>query len=500
MPIPAEILAVERPKNTVVVCYGKNKDRYAVRQRIGCKRVNGSNRPVTGPTIGHIVKLKYEPINKSEPTSLSSSPIDLKDWANIALCDKLFKSILDYELLKVFHSNDAQIIYAISILRVCYPGIKDCELKEAYDTSFLSEFYPDVPLSKNSVSTFLNELGKRPSRIIQFMRNRTSNISIDHHLLIDGTLKSNESDVNSFSDFSYKAKTKGTRDISVLYAYDFELEEPICSKCFPGNMLDLTSFETFISENGITKGFIVADKGFPSNSAWKYFSQNPDLHYLNPIKRNSKLIKQNLMLEMNDQLEGYAGITYKKAKVFNKNKWLYSFRDSAKAAKEEMDWLAITKRNGKYSHQLLLQKQKTFGVIVLESDCDLTPVEAYKAYMCRWKIEVVMKFYKSVCEFDETRVHDDYSVIASEFCDFLSTLLTFKLLKIFKQTKLTENYPYKKIMKVLEKAKRIRWQNNEWKFVKINPSYEEILKVFGIIEPPPKEPAKKRGRPKKVAI
>ena len=55
-------------------------------------------------------------------------------------------------------------------------------------------------------------------------------------------------------------------------------------------------------------------------------------------------------------------------------------------------------------------------------------------------------------------------------------------------------------MKVLEKAKRIRWQNNEWKFVKINPSYEEILKVFGIIEPPPKEPAKKRGRPKKVAI
>ena len=45
----------------------------------------------------YIVKLKYEPINKSEPTSLSSSPIDLKDWANIALCDKLFKSILDYE-------------------------------------------------------------------------------------------------------------------------------------------------------------------------------------------------------------------------------------------------------------------------------------------------------------------------------------------------------------------------------------------------------------------
>ena len=41
MPIPKEILAVERPKNTVVVCYGKNKDRYAVKQRIGCKYDKG---------------------------------------------------------------------------------------------------------------------------------------------------------------------------------------------------------------------------------------------------------------------------------------------------------------------------------------------------------------------------------------------------------------------------------------------------------------------------
>ena len=46
MPIPKEILAVERPSNTVVQAYGKNKDRYAVKQRIGCRRVGGRNIPV----------------------------------------------------------------------------------------------------------------------------------------------------------------------------------------------------------------------------------------------------------------------------------------------------------------------------------------------------------------------------------------------------------------------------------------------------------------------
>ena len=37
-----------------------------------------------------------------------------------------------------------------------------------------------------------------------------------HHLIIDGTLKTNESTVNSLFDFSRKARLKGSREISVL--------------------------------------------------------------------------------------------------------------------------------------------------------------------------------------------------------------------------------------------------------------------------------------------
>jgi len=55
MPIPKEILEVKRPTNTVVIAYGKDKDRYGVRQRIGCKNDGGRHLPVNGPTIGHIV-------------------------------------------------------------------------------------------------------------------------------------------------------------------------------------------------------------------------------------------------------------------------------------------------------------------------------------------------------------------------------------------------------------------------------------------------------------
>jgi hypothetical protein len=499
MPIPQNILAVERPVNTVVISYGKNNNLYAVRQRIGCKYVDGRRIPVNGPTIGHIVDDLYIPIDAAAPQNVSVSSVDLKDWANVVLCDSVFNKMIE-ELCQFYSRTDALKIYCISVLRVCDSGIKDYEIKEAYDTCFLSELYPDVALSKNIVSTLLNDLGKTCSRITKFMRNRTAAIGMDHHLLIDGTLKSDESTVNTLSDFSRKARAKGTRDISVLYAFDLELMEPICSKCFPGNMLDLVSYEAFIKENGITKGIIVADKGFPASAAGEYFKNNPDLHYLNPIKRNAKVIDSYQLMNFDSILEGYEGITYSKKRCIEQGKWYYSFRDVRRAAKEEQDWLRRAKKTESYDFEKLRDKQKVFGTVVLECDLDLPAEVAYKAYENRWEIEIVMRFYKSACEFDETRVHDDYSVIGSEFCDFLSTVLTFRLIKLFDKAKALEKYTYKKIMSILTRAKKVNLDGGNWTLIKLNPSHDELLKDLGIIPKQEEQPKKKRGRPRKTNV
>lgn len=498
MPIPQEILAIKRPKNTVVIAYGKNKDLYAVRQRIGCRNDNGRHLPVNGPTIGHIVNGEYIP-NETDVTpsvsSIASRNIDFKSWADIALCDRGFSSILD-ELYAVYSKQDAVRLYCISILRVCNPGITDSELKEAYETSFLSELYPNVHLSKNSVSLFWGNLGKTLSLIVKFMRNRTEVINADHHLLIDGTLKSNESKINSLSDFSRKAKLKGSRDISVLYAFDLEAMEPVCSKCYPGNMLDATAYSDFINQNGLKKGIIVGDKGFPSSAARDEFDSNPDLHYLNPIKRNSKLISTHNMYDFAGILPGYEGITFRKEKCISKDKWLYSFRNSYSAAQEEQEWLAKVKKDGTYSLEELRKKQSSFGTIVLECDLDLPPKIVYKAYDKRWEIELVMRYYKLACDFDETRVHDDYSVIGSEFCNFLSSVLTFRMLAAFDKSGLLEKHTYKKIMSVLAKAKKICIDNGDWTLIRMNPSQIEMLQDLGMLPRSEEEPRRSVGRPK----
>lgn len=331
MPVPKEILAVERPTKTVV--YVTSAGNYGVKKRVGCRYVNGRNVLVNGPTVDHIIGGKYVPMKR-----LTSDAANLKDWANVVYCDSLFRDIID-ELCLQYDRSDAIRIYVISVLRVCYPGIRDRELKDRYEESFLSESYPGVALSKNTVSEFLERLGKNVSRIVSFMRKRAESVSMGHNLIVDGTLKSDESSVNSLSDFSRKARTKGSRDISVIYAFDFKKKEPVCSQCYPGNMLDVTAYSDFVEKCGIKKGIIVADKGFPSSSAAKSFQENPQLHYLNPVKRNSKLAERHSMYEYEGVLKAHDGILYKKFSVEGGRKFLYSFRDQRRAAKEEADFI-----------------------------------------------------------------------------------------------------------------------------------------------------------------
>ena len=65
MPIPKDILAVKRPKNTIVIAYGKNKDHYAVWQRVGCRYENMK--------MAVIFLLTVPPSDTSLITSMSQS-------------------------------------------------------------------------------------------------------------------------------------------------------------------------------------------------------------------------------------------------------------------------------------------------------------------------------------------------------------------------------------------------------------------------------------------
>lgn len=192
-------------------------------------------------------------------------------------------------------------------------------------------------------------------------------------------------------------------------------------------------------------------------------------------------------------------IQYKKARLARMDKWLYSFRDPKRAAREEEDWLR--RHQGKdYNSEEYQKKKDLFGTVVFESDLNLSAEEAWEIYSYRWEIEIVMRFYKEALCFDETRAHNDYSVLGSELINFISTVITFRLIRLFTETKLFDDMTYKAIMRVLSKANKARTGNGEWELLKMNPSQITILQTLGLLPKPEEQPKRKRGRPRKQPL
>ena len=137
----------------------------------------------------------------------------------------------------------------------------------------------------------------------------------------------------------------------------------------------------------------------------------------------------------------------------------------------------------------------------MKSVLDMTAEEIYLAYSKRWEIETVMRYYKQSCEFDETMVHDDDSVYATKFINFLSSLLTYRLLNKFEDKGLLEEYTYGEIMQRLRRAKIVRTDEKEgFALVRLNPSTVNVLERLGLVSARPTPQKRKRGRPTKSGI
>ncbi|MCI2128541.1 MAG: hypothetical protein LKK25_04005, partial [Sphaerochaeta sp.] len=94
----------------------------------------------------------------------------------------------------------------------------------------------------------------------------------------------------------------------------------------------------------------------------------------------------------------------------------------------------------------------------------------------------------------------DYSVIGTEFCDFLASVLTYRLINAFDAKSLLNDHTYKKLMSVLKRGKKVKGESGEWSLIKMNPSHEKIFTTLGLLDAPPVPPKRKPGRPKKVKI
>lgn len=474
MPIPAEILAVERPKSTRVK---KSGDRWLVIKRT-CRREGKRNIPVDLGTIGEIINGKYVEIRK-EPRKRA---VDVKDYGQVSLCDRCAGGMLQ-DLADVWDIADAKKLYCIAVLRAAYGDIRNRDLKLQYETSFLSEMIPGVGLSENTVSAFLDDIGRGLGSITEFMNNRLKAHSTAT-VIVDGMLKDYNSKMSSMSEFSRKGAKKGSRDLSLIYAYSPELGEPLAARPFPGNMLDSTAIGEFMTDTKIERGLMIVDKGFHNDSVFEAIDKKEGMEYLIPLKRNSKLIARYGMDKPVEHLAGYKDgvVLFRKTRMDN-GKWLYAFRDPHTACEQEQAYVLSAAGKDKFSTERYEQLSSRFGLVVFQSKADLDPLVIYMAYLGRWEIEILFNLFKNIIDRSTVNVHNDYRVYATEFINFLSVIIATRVKKLFQEKKLAEKFSYKQLMAYISKLKKVRLgEDGQWRTSTTVAYIEDIWKELGIVD------------------
>ena len=499
MAVPEEIRTVKRPVNTVVVDTGNDSlYRYAVRERSGTVYVKDHNpSPRNGKTIGHIIDGKYVPVKEAK----RDMKPDMLSYGGAALVKSLSQDILD-DLMEVYDAKKAYTIMAIASLKVIKPSIAVSRYSTHYKRTFFSVYYPGLPLSRNSIKELFDLIGMDSDSRKTFFYRRMTKANKDHHIAIYGTLKQDNSIINDLSAFSRKARVKGSKDISIIYAYDIETNEPLCFEVFPGNSIDASNYRSFIIDNDIKSGIIVADKGFPPSKIEEELKNRPDLHFLTPLKRNDRAIIGNDMLNYEGVIEGIdRHVLYRKKKIRG-GRYLYSYRDVSLSSKEEHDFLEKARTRKDFDQDRYTFRKDSFGTIVFESDMDLDPSIAYLCYDERWLLELCFRACKHDEDLTESRVQSDFTLIGSEFVNFISTIITERIIRKAIRLDLLKNISYRELLDDLNSAWRKtaapyppRSDDDYWVHTLLE-VFEE-LEALGLSIPETKPEPKKRGRPAK---
>ena len=432
MKVPEEIRKVPRPKNTVVIATGSTGLRqYVVRARAGYQRSQKTGKlvPVNGPIIGFIFNGAFVEVNSEATRVRNFSFSMLIGYGAVRVIHDASRSF-EASLRKVYDWRDVQTLMACIAIRILRPGLPLDRYRTLYVSSWVSVFWPEASVSANALYDFISKLGRQPELFELVFADRISSVASDHLVMIDGCLKQDSSIVNTLSQTSFKSVHKGHDEISLMYAYDFYLKELLCVSPYPGNTLDGSAFNSFVTQHKITRGVIVADKGFPVSQIRDLLDANPDLHYILPLKRNRKVIKSLRLLEYSQSLErSDRRVEANKCKV-NDHLFYYAFRDLGKAAKERNNCFDRVQK-GKLEYERYAKKIPNFGTIVFESDLDLPVESILENYDNRWELENIFDCCKSVLDQDRTQVQGDFSVIGLEFINFGVASISWKMAQSF---------------------------------------------------------------------
>ena len=465
---------------------------------------------------------------------LQYQDLQSKDYGEYAMVLKasedVYKRLQDH-----FHREDATLIYAMSVVYFVANYVPAGYFNDIFDQSILSNKWPTLPVSENSVGEFLETLGRHPATCEKYSQSLINDggelTAIDGHVILSC------STLNDLADYGNKYKLLGGPQVNIVQMYDVDNGRPLASSTFDGGVNDMTSVKHFFEAYTLRNKIFLIDRGFYSEPNLGMYRKNEN-HFIIPVP-SSKIydaaildlsFTKSFMYEGKDSFGNVRQdvILYKSYTVAELERKSYDYRvinEELRYAKElekhekgkgrkprhrtikpesfsaykddhvfvyrdETVHAAMIKEyrekiglEAGYTEENLQTEQDSFGVFVLRTDRkDATAEDTFLKYKKRWSIETNYNFLKNSLDFKGLKTQD-YHVMQG--LSFLSVVVG-QIHADYKKKKKSSMSTYARNLSIRESLikaahmKVTQHQNKHW-YISINKTKSiELLSEMGV--------------------
>lgn len=386
-----------------------------------------------------------------------------------------------------------------------------------YESSYLSEVFPNLRLNGKQISTWLHTLGENRENLAELMRSFQQGEEI---ILVDSTHITTHSRQNLSAQLGYNSQRQFDPQINLLYLFSQDKQMPVFYRCVQGSIREVRSLKLTLEESGLKKSILVSDKGFYSDANIKLLDSDK-WQYVLPIRRSMKMASyEPLQGNGKENFDGFFRfekriIWHKTTSIENQKRSILFFDESLKVAESEDYLRRVTEEKEGYSLELFHQKQQTFGTITVLTNTikeeetekitknkknkkkeikeneqkedkenttlsiqNLEPEKVFGYLKSRNDIEQLNDSYKNVLQADKTYMQSETGMEAWHFINFLALRVYYKLFALLKEKQLNDKYSPADILLLLQNKKKIKI-NEEWVDAEVPKKAKVILdKLF----------------------
>ncbi len=434
----------------------------------------GRARKVTEKYLGRvtkegIVKPKHERVLEG------LNDITVKEFGASHFINSISSNIV--ELLKVNYPTFWKEIVVFSTLRLFHSSpLKN--VSHYYNSSHLSDMFPDAKVSPKSLSQLLFSIGKERGKMVNFMKNFVEG---SEFLVIDLTHVFSLSENIISATTGHNSEKEYTPQINFVLLYSLDKSHPSFFRLVPGSIRDISVIPASLKEADVKKAVIIGDKGFFSEDNVE-FLETEKLDYILPIRRNSSLIDYS-PIQSGDRksFDGY--FLFEKRVIWyyerrTDDRRIIIFLDEKLKAEEEKDFITHIE-NGIKPVDDYYDRQFKLGTIAVVTKTSFKAEKVFEHLKARVEIEAIFDTFKNLLHADRTYMRDEAHLQGWMFVNFVSLLLYYKIYEQLINKDILKNCTPKDVILHLSRIYKLKIQGN-WALSEIPKKSRKIIEKLDL--------------------